>query len=238
VVIGILLAFQLNKCSDENKNKKIIKSHLHQIYQETKINKKYLAQGIKKSENTLAKFDSIFLYLDKEIFYSKINSFIFELLIYNETILRKNAYISLTESGDFELIKDYKTKQQIIDLYEHYNWLKEVNEISEKVWETNFYPYLQRHFDFLGAEVQKEEVYQNKEFKNIIYSYSITTGTKLREYKECLKKIDLYLEHFLCNEVEQKDLAESGTQSINKFKGSASYNCDHLFMKICTFNAY
>lgn len=56
VVIGILLAFQLNKCSDENKNKKIIKNHLYQIYEETKINKNYLAQSIEENENTNPKY--------------------------------------------------------------------------------------------------------------------------------------------------------------------------------------
>lgn len=56
VVIGILLAFQLNKCSDENKNKKIIKNHLYQIYEETILNKNYLAQSIEENENTNPKY--------------------------------------------------------------------------------------------------------------------------------------------------------------------------------------
>jgi len=50
VIIGILLAFQLNTCSERRKDNKIVKTHLDQLIEETSLNKYYMKNGIKYSE--------------------------------------------------------------------------------------------------------------------------------------------------------------------------------------------
>ncbi len=59
VIIGILLAFQLNKCSADKRLEETAQSHLAEIREETKFNKWSLGNAIKYAEANQLKLDSL-----------------------------------------------------------------------------------------------------------------------------------------------------------------------------------
>lgn len=194
VIIGILLAFQLNKCSSENQKNKTITTHLEQIVQEAKINKASLESALEVGQLNMVKMDTILALLNRGEDYDRVNRLSFELLNLGGTYFRKNAYQNLVESGDIRFIKDFTTKQQVINLYEYYKWVESFDQISRSLYMSDFYPYVKNNFDLIAAQTQEADVYQSKLYKNIIASYKRTSTNRVQKYQECIDEIDKYLE--------------------------------------------
>ncbi len=193
VIIGILIAFQLNKCSAENQQEKTITTHLEQIKEETEINRKFLESALKLGESNLAKIDTIFVLLNQKEDYQRINQLSIELLNLSGAYFRKNAFQNLVESGDIRFIKSFDTKQKIINLYEYYKWVESFDEISRNLYIQDYYPYLKNNFDLVVGNMQDKEIYQSKLFKNILASYSQTSQNKTQKYRDCINVVDNYL---------------------------------------------
>ncbi len=193
VIIGILIAFQLNKCGTENEQAKTINMHLQQIKDETKFNKYFLEKGIKHTQSNIAKLDSIFMFIAQKKETRKINLLSMQLLSMSGVYIRKNAYLNFIESGDIRFMKDFKRKQKIINLYEYYKWVESFNEVSRNLYSTDYYPYLKDNFDLLGGTTQSDDIYFSTLFKNILSSYSYTSKNRLERYEGCMKEIEKYL---------------------------------------------
>lgn len=193
VVVGILLAFQLNECSAESSQKTVIENHLDQLIEETQFNKKSFERAIRHSEMNLSKMDTIFNLLEVHGDKTKINQLSLELLNLGGVYIRKNAYQTLVESGDIRFMKSINQKRKIIDLYEYYKWVEAFDEISNNLYSTDYYPYLKNNFDLVNGTPQEEEVYYSKVFQNILGAYKRTDANRVQKYKDCLKEIDIYL---------------------------------------------
>lgn len=194
VIIGILIAFQLNKLSSERSQKQIIKTHLIQIDEETRFNKRSFENSIEYVETLISKFDTVFALLRKKEDYDRINKLSLELLKLGEVYVRNNSYLLLTETGDFKFMKDFDKKRDIVDIYEYYKWAGSVDEISINQYNSDFYPYLKENFDLVNGTVQKKEIYESKLFLNILGAYYSASQNRLQKYKDCLIEINKYLD--------------------------------------------
>ncbi|WOD42407.1 hypothetical protein [Hwangdonia lutea] len=195
VIIGILIAFQLNQCSTENEQNKTVDIHLKQIIDEAKFNKASLKSALTHGELNIAKFDTIFSLLNDDKGYEKINRLSIELLNLGGVYFRKNSFQTLTESGDIRFIKEFNVKKRIVNLYEYYKWVESFDEISRSLYMQDYYPYVKNNFDLTTAQKQDKEIYQNKLFKNILASYKRTSENRIQKYRDCIKEIDKYLKN-------------------------------------------
>ena len=59
VVVGILLAFQLNTCREAKKETSLVMGHVTNIVEETEFNRKQLETGKNNSERLLQKLDTL-----------------------------------------------------------------------------------------------------------------------------------------------------------------------------------
>ena len=140
VIIGILIAFQLNKCSVDNQQRETVAIHMGQIKEEAEFNKWSIQQAIKKSESNIGKLDTILNLLNSQTDYEKVNDLTLELLNYSGAYLRKNAYQNLIESGDIRFIDEFETKKKIINLYEYYKWVESMDDLFRDVYIQDFLP--------------------------------------------------------------------------------------------------
>jgi len=194
VIIGILIAFQLNKCSSDNAQRKTIDIHISQIVEETEFNKKAIERAISFTESNLLKLDTVAQLIQIDEDYHTVNRLSLELLNLGGSYIRKNAYQTLVESGDIRLMKDFNEKNRIINLYEYYKWVESFNDISSNLFTSDYYPYLKDNLDLVNGTLQPKEVYQSKLFRNLIGAYSRTSQNRLGKYKECLKEINDFLQ--------------------------------------------
>lgn len=190
VLIGILLAFQLNKCSIENSQDKIIKTHLIHIRQETEFNLDRIDGSIFLAETNLHKLDTLLQLINSKKDFQKINRISFDLLNIGSLFFKKNAYTSLIETGDIRFIRDLNKKQDIIGLYEYYKWVDSFEKLLANDYSNDYYPYLKENFDILNNKVQDETIYTSLKFQNILSAYKYHLGNKLKKYKDCKAEME------------------------------------------------
>lgn len=193
VVIGIFIAFQLNSYSESVRQRKTIRNHLANIKEETKSNKALLDSAIRRSEAVLGLTDEVLQHIKNQGSPEKLNTYIFRLMEYNNVYIRKNAYLTLIESGDVRWINDYELKTKTINLYEYYKWTLALEKIASDVLIEQYYPYIRKNMDFLNMEVQERDVYYNKEFVNSLATYRYSLNGKIIKYRDCSQQMDDYL---------------------------------------------
>lgn len=125
---------------------------------------------------------------------SKANSITFQLMNIGKVYLRKNAYRSLIESGDIRFINDFEVKSRIINLYEFYAWVENIEKIAINNYDQRFFPYISENMDLIGGSIQQKEVYTSKKFMNALATYRYMVNNKLEKYKICLNEVEDYLE--------------------------------------------
>ncbi|MCI4669228.1 MAG: hypothetical protein MRZ79_13920 [Bacteroidia bacterium] len=195
VVISVLLAFQLNNWSVKREHKKVVSMHLDQIDEETRYNKIALTSVLELSEKQLALLDTLIVMLakDESNDLSTINKACFRLLNIGNVYLKRNAYISLTGTGDIRFLDNFEEKNRVISLYEYYDWVESIERIAISNYNENFFPYMNQNFDMVQAKVQKEEVYRNKKFINALATYRYGEKQKVDKYKDCLEVVESFL---------------------------------------------
>ncbi len=196
VIIGILIAFQLNTCAVEKKQSKLIESHFTNILEETEFNRRNITSSISATNRLIGQIDSISTLIKEGQNLQQINGLAFQILSINITYFKTNAYSSLIETGDIRFINDFNTKNDIIQLYEYYNWAKGVEEVSLDSYSKYYYPYVLENLDLLEGKPQQLEVYSNKEFLNIVSSYRYMMASNLTRQEETLTQIEKFLENY------------------------------------------
>jgi len=199
VLIGILIAFQLNKCSDNKAKGNLIDNHLEYISFECRENGKKLLESIEHSEGQIKNCDSILLEISTTKEVIKIRSLSTKLLDLRNVDLTKNAYEVLAQSGDIRFLKDYEQKKKIITLYDSFERVERINTSNQNLYDNHFYPYLKSNFDlvnwnYIDLKSEKEGLpYTSKEFSNIVSTYKYLLNAKLNVYNNELRLIDEYL---------------------------------------------
>ena len=194
VLLGILLAFQLNTCAANKKQSKIINTHEEQLFEETQFNKSNVESAIKFGESNLKDLDTLLsiIYAEGNIY--RVNGLSLKLLNVGGLYLRKNAYKSLLETGDIRFMKDFETKNKVVNLYEYYAWVEAMDKVMLDSYNKIYYPYLYENFDLAKGSIQDKKIYFNKKFINAVSTYRFTLSMKLKKYKECLVEIEKFLE--------------------------------------------
>ena len=183
VMIGILLALQINNWNEDEKINVNLKEALNQINQDLKqdeINLKgfensnvkrvsYLLKLTANDHNNFA-FDSILKNLDDYFYFYKSN----------------NAYSSLKSTGMFASMENIKLKNNLTSYYEQmYERLKTVSEYGETFTNDQVIPYTLLHLDYDDNLMVNEDLVKEK---------LVTTNlAQLAKYQINVKKFSLTL---------------------------------------------
>lgn len=200
VVIGILLAFQLNTCSEKKKEGKLVEEHIESIVEETSLNKSLLGTSIKNSERLLSLLDSTITLTGKDtIPINSVHSLSMQLMSLDYIYIKKNAYNSLVQTGDIRFIENSTLQNDIISLYEYYGWLQGLDDSSRITYLENYMPYATQNFDLISYRPQKEEVYTNKLFRNYLSVYKYSLNFRLQKQVEVMGYMDEFLKNYSTN---------------------------------------
>lgn len=194
VLIGILIAFELSEYANSQRQKDTLQEHFRYIAEETEYNKRALERGQAVTEETLTAVDSILSLIQSRGDINAINSMAFKLLRFDGVYLKRNAYVTLIESGDIRFLEDFKLKSATINLYEFYKWTGAVEQIGYDTMTDRYYPYLYEHFDLLDGNLQNPEIYFDKEFINALAMFRFAVNSRITKYAECLTEVEKYLD--------------------------------------------
>lgn len=194
VLIGILIAFQLNTCATSRKQKKTVNTHLDAILKETQYNKGNFEYALSQSVKYESNLDTLIQLILNEGVLTEINKRTLDLSKLSGLYIRENAYSSFIQSGDIRFVKDFEQKKKVIDLYEYYDWVEYFEQASFKQYSENIKPYLIEHLDLAERKVQNKEVYHNRKFVNLLVTYKGMQNAKIRKFKDCIEIVDNYLD--------------------------------------------
>ncbi len=199
VLIGILIAFQLNKCADTNTQNKLVKNHIEFIQTECNENLKRIEEGLEHSSAQLLYVDSLLAEIKGNKNINKIRNHCIKLLDLRNVDLKKDAYRVLVESGDIRYLNDFNKKRSVITLYESFDRVLAVNQNNQKLYDNHFYPYLKENFDLVNwyyVDLKNEndkQKYYSQEFGNTISTYRFLLISKINTYKKLNTKIKEYI---------------------------------------------
>lgn len=185
VVIGILLAFQLENCSNSRQQQATLENHFQEIRQETEENLYQLELAQDYCRSHMETIDSLLYLVQAGGPVTAINSLCFKILDIRGAYLKQNAYSSLVESGDIRFIEDFEIKKAIIDLYEYYDYVKVFDVITLNAYSSYYYPYVMENLDINSARPQELSVYTTKPFINAISAYRYTLNLTFEKYQAC-----------------------------------------------------
>lgn len=194
VILGILIAFQLSTCAEKKMQKGLIQEHLENIKAETAFNQRNIKRALELAVSSKAKLDSLFIILPEDTALNTVNNFSLALLDIGGVYIKKNAYRSLTESGDIRYIHDFNLKNEIVNLYEYYEWVKGIDELHVNMYNKSYFPYILKNLDLIDGKVQAADVYRSKDYKNILSSYRFFLVNRIQKYEDCQREMDEFLE--------------------------------------------
>ncbi len=185
VVIGILIALQINNWNEEKKNKNDVFLIKENIYEEFKQNKVVLKERIALLDSSIDHAKALMGFMgssNKEIYAQNVDSIIVYTLFYGNFNPSNSAIIELLQSGKLKLIKDKKIKNQDLLSTEYLlPYLRENGSIRNFDLQTN-----KKILSTKSTLIEDYLYYilNDHIFENLIYDQILSNNVMVMHYRE------------------------------------------------------
>ena len=202
VVIGILIALQINNWNTQIKERKAEQYYLNQILLELRTNYVSLEKELQNLENQLPHIENLLMVLDRENpevieFNSSIKAYINSSLY--PIIFETNSatFDEIKSSGRLGLILDKELRNNIVKTYASLErmrkYVDEVNIFGRKMSQdiaidVGFARYLSYSEPTFGRYNSPENLYSKKQFKKEIMSHIINQNWTIFEFRPIAQK--------------------------------------------------
>jgi hypothetical protein len=207
VVIGILIALQINTWNENKKLKAQEIKLLIELKSNLKTNIENLSKDIDRQIFSAKCIDLVMAHLENRLPYTDSLSYFISIgEVAPDVILTSSAFETLKSTG-LELIGSDKVRSEIIDLFEvHYPLLiQETKRLEDQVWPAVVVPMIQKHFkyvDDLLVPTDYGALLNDQEFMNM-WSFRGVLRKDSTEKKQAARKQTQYVIDLLVNELEK-----------------------------------
>jgi hypothetical protein len=174
VVIGILLALQINTWNEDRKSGIREMKLLAELKTNLQINIQNLQTDIKRQQKSAAIIDYLLEHLDNRKPYNdSLAYFIKEADYAPDVVLSASAFETLKSTG-LELIKTDSLRSAIINLFEidYPTLMQETRRLEDQIWPVSAVPMYQKHFRMENKDYYIVNNYKalldDKEFTNML----------------------------------------------------------------------
>ncbi len=198
VIIGISIAFSLNKCSENSKDNKLRTAYLENLKNDIKTDKKALEENLVKLTQFRKTASEIapFLNTNSKNKMSVLNK-IFKISPLIEFIPQDVTYKTLINSGDLKLFEDLTLKSSIQKYYsgDLHRIMKayERQEIIHKEYLGSYYIY---NSDFDKVSTNQFPFEDEKLLKRIVQSLGGSYGIQIEATKKGIAQCDSIIQIF------------------------------------------
>ena len=210
VVIGILIALQINNWNENNIEKKHKKAILSNIHNEFKQNKKVLLRDLETNNNAFNSGLKLMELMGKpqhEIKIYNTDSLLYTIVDFNSFNPSENAISDLLQSGRLQLLTNEKLKDHLYDWSRIMTLAKENYQGYDSKVENYLIPYLTKYYSIKDIDkygflkwkksstlkVDKLKVFQEIEFENLIDDALY----RLKGYNTALLNAQLIIDNIL-----------------------------------------
>lgn len=207
VVIGILIALQLNNANEARKHAIELKAGMVALVKEIDRNIRYVERRIQNIESDMEDIETILHKINTNqadtITVDFIGKIIKDVGPFTYLPLRENAYRNFVNSDLINYIQEDSLKLEIIDIEVGYQIYQEKRNMMANNWETLLKPYYLRHSDLMGINdtlykkpipkryynVNMAAFINNREFSNILTQRSFAELSSKGDFKILIRRL-------------------------------------------------
>ncbi len=172
VIIGITIAFMLNRSYESHKANKLEQQYLSSFLRDIAADEAALDTLIQFNDEKISKMNHLLDLIGQTPVNqdSAVSLFALSLnyLPFDANIV---TYESLTASGNIGLISDYTLKYEIIKYYHHLSTNKYINQLNNSYLNNYIIPFALSNLDFQRARFLNYKTVKSKEFYNLVRGY-------------------------------------------------------------------
>lgn len=194
VIIGISIAFSINKCSDNISNNKLRKQYLTNLKSDIEADKIQLNKNIVAIDMKINKCQDIIPYLNtnKNGGMTLMND-VFTILQYENFNPKNITYKTLINSGDLKLIDDFELKTSIQGHYSNYDEILDVYVRHTSLIKDYLGNYMINYADYDQLMVGKTPFSDEIKLKNIVRALNTTFRDKKKATQDGVVSCDLLI---------------------------------------------
>lgn len=191
VIIGITIAFSLNKCSEDSKNRELKTQYLTNMKMDIEADRTQLLTNIKELEAKINDAVSILPYLNTDSTNKmKIVGKVFNIINLSHFSPKDITYQTLINSGDLKLIDDFDLKASIEAHYSNYDEMLKSYLRQEGIVREYVGNYLINHADYDKMPRGEFPFTNEKLLKNIVQSMRGSFLLKINATKDGVASCD------------------------------------------------
>ncbi|MFL0354313.1 DUF6090 family protein [Xanthomarina sp. GH4-25] len=194
VIVGLSIAFSMNKCAEINKNDSLKQQYLSSIKSDIKIDKENLEKNLISIGQKIQSLNEVLPLINTDN-PEKISSIknIFGLFTLVEFYPKDITYQTMINSGDFKLIDNFNTKTAIESHYSDYKSILKDYERQEIIHKEYLGKYMIENADYDAMRKGQFGFSNEKLFKNILQSMTGSLYIKKNATERGIKNCDSLL---------------------------------------------
>jgi hypothetical protein len=187
VVIGILIALQINNWNGERKDRVTEKKLLLELRENLEINLTHLQEDILKEHISIAAINLVVDHIDNRKPYNDSMDVHFRKAFFSPDIVLSNSAFESIKSKGIEIIHSDSLRKDIVDLIDvtYANLISETVRLENQFWPSSVLPILHTHFRWTGDDTIKPTNYEalldDQKYINMI--------TNRRHFRELAVKV-------------------------------------------------
>ncbi|SDH08557.1 DUF6090 family protein [Winogradskyella thalassocola] len=194
VIIGITIAFSMNKCADNVKDNKLKIQYLTNLKSDVEADKIQLQKNIEAIDKKLAICSKIIPVLNSETNQDmKLMYNIFDIVKYENFSPKSITYKTLINSGDLKLIENFKLKTAIQQHYSNYDEVADVYVRHTSLIKDYLGNYLVNYADYDLIPQGKGPFLDEIKLKNIVRALLTTFDDKKEATELGIKSCDILI---------------------------------------------
>lgn len=179
VIIGITIAFSMNKCADNLKDNKLKTQYLTNLKSDIEADKIVLKKNVEAINKKLAVCAEIIPVLNSNKTQNmQLLNNIFAIVEYENFSSKSTTYKTLINSGDLKLIDNFDLKSAIQEHYANYNELDNVYARHTSLIQDYLGNYLVNYADYDQIPLGKAPFLDEIKLKNIVRALLTTFDDK------------------------------------------------------------
>ncbi len=190
-MLGILLAFQVDRWNDQRINKKNALNYYQNIKNEVTEDARILEGEIAYNEHYIKqfRFANQIIANDDRSKIDTLGQIIFSLTTYSDFDEEGNIYETLVNSGEIKLLKKKEIVEGLRELQGQYSYINRMEKIHWQAIIQFAVPTMQKPINFSTQKIVRPEMVYNYEFQNLVLSLVYIMEEKNFGYKDALKQI-------------------------------------------------
>lgn len=191
VIIGITIAFKLNNWNESIKTDIKVKQYIESFYDENRRNHENLTSALKYSKSVKNNIDTLKkILLAKDYADNRMKSLIPSMMGIANYSPSATTMENISESGEFDLIKDVELRKNLINTYNTYKTTNKLESVLSDYVNQYMTPFFVENVRFSDFSSIKRDFIKDPLFENIVFGYDVLLNQVIRGYEKNLEKLN------------------------------------------------